>query len=157
MRDTTATIETPTPHIVELPERQAAVIRIEGTTADLPALMGEAFELTSKAIEASGAEFAGEPFARYDALGERISAEAGFPYRGTLRQTERVYKSTLPGGRAVTTRHVGPYENLDVAWDRGQAWIREQGLTMTGTPWECYLTDPSEPGPPVTEIYWPVR
>jgi effector-binding domain-containing protein len=155
MSNATATV--PTPHIVELPERQAAVIRIEGTTADLPALIGEAFELTSKAIEASGATFAGEPFARYHAFGARISAEAGFPFDGTLQQTDRVYATSLPGGRAVTTTHVGPYHNLDVAWERGQAWIREQGLAQSGTPWECYLTDPAEPGPPVTEIYWPIR
>jgi len=157
MCDTTPTIDAPAPHIVELPERQAAVVRIEGTTAELPALMGEAFELTSKAIEASGAEFTGEPFARYHAFGARISAEAGFPFRGTLQQTERVYASTLPGGRAVTTTHTGSYDNLDVAWDRGQAFIQEQGLLQSGTPWECYLTGPDEPGPPITEIYWPVR
>lgn len=157
MRDMPATTEAPTPHIVELPERQAAVVRIEGTAAELPALMGEAFALTSRAIQASGAEFSGEPFARYHSFGARISADAGFPFRGTLQQTERVSVTTLPGGRAVTTRHVGPYDDLEVAWDRGQAFIGEHGLLQSGTPWECYLTGPDEPGPPVTEVFWPVR
>jgi effector-binding domain-containing protein len=36
------------------------------------------------------------------------------------------------------------------------AFAREHGLTPTGPGWECYLTGPDEPGPPVTEIFWPV-
>jgi effector-binding domain-containing protein len=156
MAELTATRPVATPKIVELPQRQTAVVRIEGTTVEMPKLFGEAFALTAQAIQGARAQFAGEPFGRYFGFGERVTAEVGFPFTGTLQPTEPVYVSTLPGGRAVTTTHVGPYEELGVAWERAQAWMSEQGLTMAGPPWECYLTGPDHEGPHVTEIFWPI-
>lgn len=157
MRDMTATVAASTPRIVELSELQAAIVGIDGTPAELPNLIGEAFDLTSKAIRESGAGFAGPPFTRYYTFGERISAEVGFPFTGRLRETDRVRISSLPGGRAVTTTHVGPYEAIADAWDRVRAWLGEHELVSTEAPWECYLTGPDEPGPPITEIFFPVR
>jgi effector-binding domain-containing protein len=146
-----------TPGIVELPARETAVVHIEGATVDLPRLFAEAFELSARAISTSGARIAGPPYGRYYEFGARIRAEAGFPFAGTVAPTERVSISTLPAGRAVTITHVGSYETLGETWQRGQTYLSAQGLTATGAPWECYLTGPDDPGPPVTEVFWPVR
>jgi AraC family transcriptional regulator len=156
MREMTRTGPVTTPAIVELPEQSAAVVDIDGDVGELPALLSEAFCLTEAAINASGAQVAGPPFARYLGLGERIRAEIGFPFQGTLRPTDRVHRVVLPGGRTITTRHVGPYEELGAAWERGMAFAREHGLTPSGPGWECYMTGPDEPGAPVTEVFWPV-
>jgi effector-binding domain-containing protein len=156
MTDAIGTRQVKTPEIVDLPERHAAVIGIDGRVDELPRLMGEAFGLTAQAIGESGAVIAGPPFARYHGFGERIQAEVGFPFSGKLVPSDRVRETTLPGGRLVTTTHVGPYEELAQAWDRAAAWMREHALTTTSAPWECYLTGPDEPGPPITEIYWPL-
>jgi len=51
---------------------------------------------------------------------------------------------------------VGAYDEVGVAWDRAAAWMREQALHASGAPWECYLTGPDEPGPPITEVFWPL-
>ena len=144
------------PEIVDLPERHAAVVGIDGRVEELPRLIGEAFGLTAQAITGSGAVIAGPPFARYHGFGERVQAEVGFPFTGSLVPTDRVRESILPGGRLVTTTHVGPYEEIAGAWERAAAWMREHELKATGAPWECYLTGPDEPGPPITEIYWPL-
>lgn len=156
MTDAIGTRPALTPEIVELPERHAAVVGIDGRVEELPQLMSEAFGLTAEAIGASGAVIAGHPFARYYGFGERIQAEVGFPFTGTLVTTDRVKEALLPGGRLVTTTHVGSYEGLASAWDRAGAWMREHALKASGPPWECYLTGPDEPGPPITEIYWPL-
>jgi effector-binding domain-containing protein len=142
--------------LVELPARRAAVVRIEGAATDLPRLMGGAFEATAAAIGAAGAEFAGPPFARYHAFGAGITADAGFPFVGELEPSGDVVIVELPAGRAVTTRHVGSYDTIAAAWDRANAWMRDHGLVPTGAPWEGYLTGPEDPGPPVTEIVFPV-
>jgi effector-binding domain-containing protein len=156
MTDAIGTRQVTTPEIIELPERHAAVVGIDGRVDELPRLMGEAFGITAETIGESGAVIAGPPFARYYGFGERIQAEAGFPFSGTLVPTDRVKETILPGGRLVTTTHVGSYEELAQAWDRAAAWMREHALTSTGAAWECYLTGPDEPGPPITEIYWPI-
>ena len=145
-----------TPQIVDLPARAAAVVRIEGPVADMPRMMGEAFELTTKAIMAPGASYAGHPFARYLSFGPQVAAEVGFPFSGTVEPTERVYLCELPAGPAVMTTHVGPYDTIGEAWERVQAWMKEHDLRASGPPWEAYLTGPHDPGPPITEIFFPI-
>lgn len=146
-----------TPEFVELLERPAAVVTIEGRVDEFPRLLGDAFGVTAQAIGASGAVVAGHPFVRYHGFGERIQAEAGFPFAGTLRPTERVHQIVLPGGRAVRAVHVGSYDQIGAAWERVNAWLGEHELVGNGAPWEAYLTGPDEPGPPITEILFPVR
>jgi len=147
----------PTPELVDLPPRDAAVVRIEGSLTELPRLLGEAFGLVEAAVAASDASLAGPPFARYLAVGDTVTADVGFPYVGTLAETDRVRRVELPRGRAVRTVHVGPYDQVAATWERATTWIGEQGLESSGPGWESYLTGPDEPGPPVTEVYLPVR
>jgi effector-binding domain-containing protein len=157
MTETVGTLPATTPEIIELPARQAAVVRIEGTVSDMPRMMGEAFDSTMKAITTSGAEYAGHPFARYLSLEPLIVAEVGFPFSGTVIPTGPVYICDLPGGRAVKTTHVGTYDRLGETWNRATAWMAEQGLELAEPGWEAYLTGPDDPGPPITEIFWPIR
>ncbi|HEU4673391.1 MAG TPA: GyrI-like domain-containing protein [Candidatus Limnocylindrales bacterium] len=146
-----------TPEIVQLAPRHAAVVRVAGASGELPALLGEAFGLTMAQVGASGGQVAGPPFARYLAFGERIEAEVGFPYVGTLQPTDRVHDAELPGGRAVMATYVGPYEGIGDAWEQVRGWLRAERLVEAGPPWESYLTGPEEPGAPVTQIVFPVR
>lgn len=157
MPELIATRPAAAPRLVDLHERAAAVVHIDGAVAELPRLFQEAFALTAGAIQASGAAFAGEPFARYQSVGPRVVADAGFPFAGTVEPHGRVEITSLPGGRAVTVRHEGTYDTLAEPWERGKAFIAAEGLTITSAPWECYLTGPDEPGPPITEIFFPVR
>ena len=48
-------------------------------------------------------------------------------------------------------------DQIGDAWERVQAWIKEHELESTAAPWEAYLTGPEDPGPPITEIFFPVR
>lgn len=145
------------PEIVELEARHAAVMHVSGLPAELPALLGEAFEATMGQVAASGGQVVGPPFARYFAFGERIEADAGFPYAGELVATERVHDVVLPAGRAVLATYVGSYEQIATAWGRVQAWIGEHQLTPTSAPWEAYLSGLEAPGLPVTQIVFPIR
>jgi effector-binding domain-containing protein len=156
----TPTMETSaptTPMVVDLPTRQAAVVRIEGPVAELPRMMGEAFDLTMRALTASRASYAGHPFARYVAMEPQVVAEVGFPFTGTVAPTGHVYVSQLPGGLAVKVTHVGPYSSIGDAWGRATAWMADQGFEQAAPGWEEYLTGPEDPGPPITEIYFPIR
>ena len=145
-----------TPRLVERHPQAAAVVQVEGALDDLPQLLGQAFEDAAAAITRSGATFAGPPFARYLTMAPRITAEVGFPFEGEVIPAGRVYRTTLPGGRAVTTIHIGPYETLAATWEATGAWLVAQGLAPAGTPWESYRSEP-DATPPVTEIVFPVR
>jgi effector-binding domain-containing protein len=143
--------------IVDLIPFSAAVVRVSGPTAELPHMFADAFAATARAITTSRGRMDGPPFARYLGFGPRVQAEVGFPFVGRLVEDGHVYRTELPGGRAVTATHVGPYETIGTTWDATRAWIDEQGLEVVGPAWERYLTGPEDPGPPVTEIFWPIR
>jgi AraC family transcriptional regulator len=145
------------PQLEEAPETSVAVVRFEGTPESFSEQFAEAFGLTATAIEAAGARIDGPPFGRYLEFGARIVVDAGFPFVGTVAPTDRVRVETLPGGRIVTTTHVGSYDMLATAWGEGQRWIDAHGLTVAGAPWEQYLTGPEDPGPTVTRVVWPVE
>lgn len=145
------------PEIVQLERKRAAVMHVVGQPAEIPRLLGEAFEATMQQVSISGGQVVGPPFARYGGFGPQIDAEVGFPYAGALVETDRVHDVELPGGRAVLATHVGPYADIGAAWARIQAWIGEQGLEPASAPWESYLTGPDDPGQPVTQIVFPVR
>jgi effector-binding domain-containing protein len=99
---------------------------------------------------------AGPPFARYLSVGPVFEVEAGFPFVGTIDPSDPVAISALPGGAALTCRYVGDYDGLGGAWHELDAWREKAGMAAAGPCWESYLTDPREPGPPVTLLVEPL-
>lgn len=64
----------------------------------------------------------------------------------------------LPEVSAATITHVGPYEELPLAYHGLFSWIREQGRAPCGRVVETYLADPSTVGPErlVTKVSIPL-
>ena len=64
-----------------------------------------------------------------------------------------------PGGKCLTTTHIGSYEGLHSTWMQLWQVIQAQGFQPNGDPYDLYVTDPgSEPNPAnwVTELYVPI-
>jgi effector-binding domain-containing protein len=54
----------------------------------------------------------------------------------------------LPGGPAIGTEHIGPYDTLGLAYAALSAWLSEHGATAASPPWEVYFSEPT--GDPAT-------
>jgi len=93
MTDTIDTRQAKTPEIIEPVERPAAVVHIGATMVEFPHLLDEALGLAARTIAGSSATIA-----------------------DTLVPTDRVKPTMLPGSRAVTATHVGPYDESGTAW-----------------------------------------
>ena len=116
-------------------------------------------ELAPKVMAQAGEKAAGPLIARYHTWdGDGGEMEVGVPVSGAVEGDGPAKASTLPGGRAVTATHVGPYEGLKSAWEAVGAWMKEQGLEASAPPWESYMNDPSKVPPEKleTRIVWPV-
>ena len=116
--------------------------------------MDRAFSVTSRAITSAGARYAGHPFARYTAFGEHNEAAVGFPFVGDVPATEGIEITELPGGRAAMVRHIGPYDQIGLAWERAAASMKERGLTPSGPAWGALPHGPGGPGPADYRIFW---
>jgi effector-binding domain-containing protein len=67
--------------------------------------------------------------------------------------------ASLPGGKAASVVHLGPYETIADTYASLQEWLLATGHGELGPMWEVYWTDPeSEPDPSAwrTEIVVPL-
>jgi effector-binding domain-containing protein len=82
------------------------------------------------------------------------------PVAGSVRPEGDLEVHDMEGGRAVTALHVGPYDELGIAWDEVSKWVAARGHKTSAQPYDVYLNDPSEVDDPAelrTELVWPIR
>ena len=133
---------------IELEPVKTAVVRgrvpVDDISTWLPAAYNEVFRVLAQQSIAP----TGPPFARYVLGSGTFDIEAGAPVASPVRVEGRVEPGDLPGGRAATTTHIGPYDALGDAVAALTSWIRSQGAEPAGAHWEIYYSDPVlEPDP----------
>ena len=125
------------------------------------AFIGEHLPAVGRYVREQGGTFTGPPFARYHAMRDgQFDLETGAPVVEAVAGAGPIHGGTLPGGLVASTIHTGPYDQLSAAHQALAAWIKEQGYTSAGVPWEVYWTDPGEEPDPAawrTEVLWPIR
>jgi DNA-binding transcriptional MerR regulator len=126
----------------------------------IAAATSSAFGRLFAALGSAGIEPAGLPRLVYQAVDEDPwTIEACVPVAGASGAPDGLTMRRFEGGRAAATLHVGPYEELGLAYREVEDWIRKRGLTTAGFPFDVYLNDPDEIEDPLrfeTEINWPV-
>ena len=143
-----------------------AVARTTLTVAEFGPWLSKIYPVIAGQLATRHTGPAGPPFARLRSLGDgRFDVEAGFPATDPLAAdgpfgAVAVVQSELPGGRVAVTTHVGPYDQIEPAYQALAAWLIEHGGEPVGDPWEVYLSGPpTEPDPATwrTEVLQPYR
>ncbi len=147
----------------DLPTVHALVMRRRVTRDEIATALAESLPTVFDYAHRHGLAVAGPPFARYPEIGMgSLIIESGITIAGppSTAPTGGIEALVIPPGRAVTTIHRGPYDSLLESYQQIERWMRDQGLSAAGAPWETYLTDPGEHPDPATwetEIVQPVR
>ncbi len=131
--------------------------RFKGKYSDVGGVFGTAARSIGKWI-------AGKPMSLYHDGEYRegdADIEAGFPVSKTVR-TPDLECRILPGGRAVTLMHRGPYEKLGPGYTKILAHLETKGLSMDLPTREVYHKGPGvffrgNPNNYLTEIQIPVK
>lgn len=133
-----------TPQIVETDEQLTAVIHLVVPRADIASAMGPAIEEVLTVLAAQGTVPAGPCFSWHRRLPtDSFDFEVGFPVARPVMPAGRVMASRLPAVKAVRTTYRGGYEGLGPAWGAFIGWIASEGLAVSDTLWECYVSGPA--------------
>lgn len=141
-------------------EQHTATMKMTRPMAQIGAAMGEAFPKIYHAVVTAGLEPAGAPLARYfDMDPDATTFECAIPVPSPFVAAGEVEPSSVGGGEAAFTVHVGPYETIGRSWEALMAWVAEHGRAPAGPFWECYIDDPQEVDAAElkTELYIPLR
>ena len=138
-----------------------AVARATLPVEEIGPWLGKTYGAVASVLAAQGSGPAGPPFARYHKLAHgRFVIEAGFPVLTAIEGAGDVQPSELPGGSAAITVHVGPYDQMEPAYEALASWVFEHGGELAGDAWEVYYSDPAQQPDPATwrtEIVQPYR
>lgn len=145
--------------VKDVPDQLALTVKKRVSLATVGEGMQEAFGAIMAQAGASGAQFTGPPFCLYPGeMADEFDVVVCLPVAPGAAAGGGVDLETVPGGRAASTVHHGPYTALGETYGALQAWMAANGHTPCGAPREVYLNDPQTvpPGELLTEIDWPV-
>jgi effector-binding domain-containing protein len=143
----------------EIQAQPVLSIRGRASAKTLSATIGEYLRDVGRYVNGAGGKVAGPVFTRYhQRADDEVELEAGVPVDKALPGDQRVQASELPGGLAVATIHLGPYDQLPAASEALASWVTQNGREPAGPPWEFYLNDPTvtEPAEWKTEVLQPL-
>ncbi|HUJ77341.1 MAG TPA: GyrI-like domain-containing protein [bacterium] len=149
-----------------LPAQPAVSLRAVTPTTQIGATLERLLNQAVECLGQSSLAQTATPFVRYhETHGSQVELEAGLvlPQDAALAPGQvraPAAQVELPGGPAVVTWHMGPYDALRNAYRALGMWLKDHGKQMAAPPWEKYWTDPEqEPNPQAwrTEVIWPVR
>ncbi len=149
------------PHVVEIPERSAAVIHLTVPAAEIRQVMGPGISEVLAAVATQGLRATGAWFTHhFRRPAETFDFEVGVPVAGEVVPTGRVRPGRLPAARVARTVYVGGYEGLVTGWGELEAWIEANGHSPAAELWEHYTVGPESGEAPEawrTELVRPLR
>ena len=123
-------------------------IRLKTAAQDLPQVFGKGYGEIAEYLGELQEEPDGPPFAIYYNMDmQNLDLEFGFPVSPNLKGRGGIHKSETPSGECASCFHVGPYSEVESAYNALFQWIKENGYEATGVTYEVYLNDPDETPP----------
>jgi effector-binding domain-containing protein len=146
--------------ILEVTPRPVLSIRVRTTFEGIPQNLGESYTAIGQYLGELGEPMVGAPYAAFYnmdmkdldiEIGMQVSRE--LPGRGTIQAGH------IPGGKAASAIHIGPYSKMEPTYEALAKWMAENGLDPTGVAYEFYIDDPAEISQKEirTQIYFPLK
>ncbi len=143
-----------------LPAQCVLSVRTHTPVEGLPQVLGQAYMRIFEHLQELGQQPAGAPFVAYYNMDmQNLDLEIGFPVAELLPARDEVLSHEIPELKAATCLYLGPYPGMAAAYDALNAYVAQNGLSVSGPVYEHYLTDPqfTEPEELLTRIVFPVN
>ncbi|MBI9046319.1 MAG: GyrI-like domain-containing protein [Anaerolineaceae bacterium] len=146
--------------IVEKSDQPTLTLRTRTSIDKLPEFLGKAYGMVGQYMGENQVEHMGAPFAAFYNLDmQDLDVEAGFPVAKALPGKGEIINAIIPAGKQATLTFVGPYDQMEPAYEALNVFIKENGYQATGVCYEYYLNDPTVDPPvePITQIVFPLK
>ncbi len=146
--------------LLDRPSQPALVIRTRAPVESLPPVLGQAWGAIIEYAGQLGIHPSGGPFVAYYNMDmQDLDMEIGFPFGEKAVGKGDILAGEIPGGKAAAYLHVGPYDQLGVAYETLQQWMQTNGYMPTGVAYEFYLNSPQETPPAElqTQLLFPLK
>lgn len=123
---------------------------------------GENYAQIARYLGSDMQNIAGDPraiFHSWNVKADSALMEFALPVRSEKAGNDTIIRGTTYGGLSLKMVFQGPYQNTGRAHDSILQYINRNNYTLTGAPWEVYITDPTvvkNPQNYLTEVYYPV-
>ena len=129
--------------VKEIESQPMLSIRAQTVFENIGPEMGKLFPRIMGYITKIGAKPAGMPLALYHHFGsDGVDMECAIPMAHPVEGSGDIVTGNTPSGKVAVATYIGPYTRLMEAYDALEEWMKAEGLTPNGPPWEVYVTDP---------------
>ncbi|MFM8433651.1 MAG: hypothetical protein ACKOA1_12715 [Bacteroidota bacterium] len=135
-------------------------VQAKATAEKMDSVLQAGYSKIMSEISKQGLKVAGPRFAVYNTPPPDFDLEIAIPVgmhgtsKGSVMARER------KAGKVLLVRHFGPYEKTVFAHEAINRFVKENGVEVTGSPWESYVTGPDVEKDTAlweTDIYYPIR
>jgi effector-binding domain-containing protein len=125
--------------VVQAAPMSLAVAPLEANAGELAEQIQSSFTAVYAAVSAGKIQQPGQNVIIYCQLGSgEVEVDCGVQTPGYFEPLGEVVYRQMPGGRAATTTHHGPYDRVGETHAALVLWVRSHGLRPTGIFWEVY-------------------
>jgi effector-binding domain-containing protein len=146
---------------MEVPARIVLTIRDTSSPATISKKLEFIYGKISEVIIKKKLLVTGAPFAIYHSYSlQSFDMEAGIPIDKKVEIPGQVICRELPEIKAIMASFWGPYEGTAVVYTAIEKYINEKHYTISGPPWEVYVTDPTLVPDTMkwqTDVYYPIK
>lgn len=135
-------------------------MRLKTDVTGISKVLGESYAKIMEVMRKQNLDLADAPFAIYHTPPPMFDLEVGIPVVNPGKDANGVTSGSFEPGEALMVRYFGPYEKSDAAHALIHAYVEANAITVTGSPWESYVTDPSTETDTAkweTDVYYPVK
>ncbi len=127
-------------------EQPTPSIRTRAKVEDLPMLIGEGYCRMAEYLKELGELLSDVPYVAYHNMDmQNLDVEIGFPVSKVLPEKGEIQSGSIPESNVVFCMYLGPYRDMASTYGEMAGWIEKNGLTPTGTVYECYYNGPEYP------------
>ena len=131
--------------VKELSEQSTLTIRTRSSVQNLPQTIGSSYMAIMQYLEELKEIPVGAPFVIYYNMDmQDLDVEFGFPVQEGVEGKNNIQAGNTPGGRVATCLCIGPYSEIEPAYNALIKWIEDNRYEATGVAYEVYLNDPAQ-------------